>query len=523
MARATHVWTSTTAARRISTEREDPEALSNAITVVEAKPLAVVQLLRTTLRTLYCESKDGVFMRFQFFAQWFLFERNVWLMSHEWDCFFLHDRQDGDGTSLSTSTCTIPLWWTNETVWEKADDARCQVNGPCFLYLKPETILLLPFIPRKIFLRCWQDFYFCLFWDERCVFCQLLTFLENQGLESPNFPGRYNNSEKCVAVMPAFSAVTVTAFSTEQYFDVLFINQQSYSGTSRDIENKTFVIRPNSTNISWFPDSSGSRSGWQLCLDAPPACSDGFPVVPVAGEDCPSSIENLSSCETAAPGTLCIGDGTCHTRMDIDNCGQADVYRKMRSKSNVTTFPFDPIPVLVGSAPRPSRDDAGGGGGGYGYGDNLAPYSVEISSSSILESRRRFSRRRWTSAVIWNKIGENTCQVNDHCLESPHFPHDYPSESGCFAKLQEPFRLFEVTAFSTDPGDKLWIDGKPYSGTDAHSITNPLNQSFLLESAIMWPSQDAGKFFLWVLSRMFELLRVGKILSLPETFWTPFA
>ena len=181
-----------------------------------------------------------------------------------------------------------------------------------------------------------------------------MTFLENLGLESPNFPGRYNNSEKCVAVMPAFSAVTVTAFSTEWRYDFLIINQQRYSGTSRDIENKTFVIRPNSTNISWFPDAFDSLSGWQLCLDTPPACSDGFPVVPVAGEDCPSSVENLLSCETAALGALCIGDGTCHTRMDIDNCGQADIYRKMRPKSNGSTFPYDPIPVLVGSAPRPS-------------------------------------------------------------------------------------------------------------------------------------------------------------------------
>ena len=233
-----------------------------------------------------------------------------------------------------------------------------------------------------------RTFVFCLFWDERCVFCQLLTFLENLGLESPNFPGRYNNSGTCVAVMPAFSAVTVTAFSTEQYFDVLIINQQNYSGTSRDIENKTFVIRPNSTNISWFPDSSGSRSGWQLCLDPPPACSDGL-LVPVTGEDCPSSIENLSTCETAALGALCIGDGRCHTRMDIGNCGQADIYRKMRSKSNGSTFPYDPIPVLVGSAPRPSPAESR---------RRLSPEAARRRRTYTQEERRRWSgsgRRRW--------------------------------------------------------------------------------------------------------------------------------
>ena len=327
--------------------------------------------------------------------------------------------------------------------------------------------------------------------------------------------------------MPAFSAVTVTAFSTEWKFDFLIINQQSYSGTSRDIENKTFVIRPNSTNISWFPDNYGSRSGWQLCLDTPPACSDGF-LVPVTGEDCPSSIENLSSCETAALGALCIGDGACDTRMDIDNCGQADIYRKMKSKSNGSTFPYDPIPVLVGSAPRPSlaesrrriapsrrrrrrrRPFSGGEGERRRRPTPTAPPSspsppalgvldhigAASGGGASRPSRRRSSRRRWTSAVIWNKNGENACQVNGHCLESPNFPRNYPSYSGCFAKLQEPFRFFTVTAFSTEPDDILRIDGKSYSGRDADSMTNPVNQSFLLESQIMWPSQDAGKFFL---------------------------
>ena len=299
-----------------------------------------------------------------------------------------------------------------------------------------------------------------------------------------------------MAVMPAFSAVTVTAFSTEWAFDILIINQQRYSGTSRDIENKTFVIRPNSTNISWFPDSYGSRSGWQLCLDTPPACSDGL-LVPVTGEDCPSSIENLLSCEAAAPGALCIGDGTCHTRMDIDNCGQADIYKKMKSRSNGSTFPYDPIPVLVGSAPRPSLGTYEGGGEGTSMGDDAdAAWGGWEWAIGSRPSRRRSSRRRWTNAVIWNKNGENACQVNGHCLESPNFPRNYPSYSGCFAKLQEPFRFFTVTAFSTEPDDILRIDGKSYSGRDADSMTNPVNQSFLLESQIMWPSQDAGKFFL---------------------------
>ena len=137
--------------------------------------------------------------------------------------------------------------------------------------------------------------------------------------------------------LPPFSVILVMAFSTEKR-DMLVINGNAYSGDDDSMINRSFVIRPETDVISWVTDGSGSRSGWQLCLDTPPACSDGFPV-PVAGEDCPSSIENLSGCKTAALGALCIGDGKCHTRMDIDNCGQADIYRKMRPKSNGTTRP----------------------------------------------------------------------------------------------------------------------------------------------------------------------------------------
>jgi len=149
-------------------------------------------------------------------------------------------------------------------------------------------------------------------------------------LQSPNFPQEYGPYEGCLVKLPPYSVILVTAFSTEKR-DMLVINGNAYSGDDDSMINRSFVIRPETDVISWVTDGSGSRSGWQLCLDTPPACSDGFPV-PVTGKDCPSSIEKLSSCETAALGALCIGDGTCHTRVDIDNCGQADIYRKRRSR-----------------------------------------------------------------------------------------------------------------------------------------------------------------------------------------------
>ena len=131
--------------------------------------------------------------------------------------------------------------------------------------------------------------------------------------------------------LPPFSVILVMAFSTEKR-DMLVINGNAYSGDDDSMINRSFVIRPETDVISWVTDGSDSRSGWQLCLDTPPACSDGFPVPVARTEDCPSSVENLLGCETAALGALCIDDGTCHTRKDIDNCGQADIYRKRRSR-----------------------------------------------------------------------------------------------------------------------------------------------------------------------------------------------
>ena len=130
-------------------------------------------------------------------------------------------------------------------------------------------------------------------------------------LQSPNFPQNYGPYEGCLVRLPPFSVILVMAFSTEKR-DMLVINGNGYRGDDDSMINRSFVIRPETDVISWVTDGSGSRSGWQLCLDTPPACSDGL-LVPVTGEDCPSSIENLLSCEAAALGALCIGDGKCHT------------------------------------------------------------------------------------------------------------------------------------------------------------------------------------------------------------------
>ena len=88
-------------------------------------------------------------------------------------------------------------------------------------------------------------------------------------VESPHFPQPYGNRERCVLSLPQPSVVRVPIFSTEESFDVLRVNGVYYSGGS--LAGESLVVW---SNITWSSDSSVVGQGWQLCLDAPPYCSD---------------------------------------------------------------------------------------------------------------------------------------------------------------------------------------------------------------------------------------------------------
>ena len=92
--------------------------------------------------------------------------------------------------------------------------------------------------------------------------------------------------------------------------DKLTVNGKQFSGTS--LLGDSFNAW---TNITWRSDESVVERGWQFCL-VTLTCADGLPLIPVAVRDCPPGSAALPSCDEAAPGDLCEGDGKCGTRTD---------------------------------------------------------------------------------------------------------------------------------------------------------------------------------------------------------------
>lgn len=79
--------------------------------------------------------------------------------------------------------------------------------------------------------------------------------------ESPNFPDEYGLNERCTLSLPEGTSVTVTSFSTEDFYDRLTINGEKYSG-SQGLAGQSFVV---TSPIKWRSDESHTGPGWQIC------------------------------------------------------------------------------------------------------------------------------------------------------------------------------------------------------------------------------------------------------------------
>ncbi|CAE7241958.1 unnamed protein product, partial [Symbiodinium necroappetens] len=202
-------------------------------------------------------------------------------------------------------------------------------------------------------------------------------------LSSPNYPNAYGANEICVASLPDFSVVRVSAFTTETYKDFLTVNGKWYSGPQW-LGPKSFVLQ---SNLSWRSDDQHGYSGWELCVELP-SCSDGLELRPVSVLDCPPGTESLPNCHSAAPGELCEGDGTCGTRTDIDNCYDSSY-----------------------SHP-PARDV-------YVKSEGVVATSTTKTASTTLTTTSTVSTTTlaWKREGPWNHVGP--CAVRDGCALSP--------------------------------------------------------------------------------------------------------
>ena len=80
---------------------------------------------------------------------------------------------------------------------------------------------------------------------------------------SPNYLGDYSASDHCVICVEQGAALHRLEFLTEQDYDSLWVNGQSYSYTEGldGVEGEG--------HIEWTSDTQGTEKGWSICTDAP--------------------------------------------------------------------------------------------------------------------------------------------------------------------------------------------------------------------------------------------------------------
>ena len=234
-----------------------------------------------------------------------------------------------------------------------------------------------------------------------------------------------------------------------RYPSRLVINGAEYSGNI--LENQTFVLW---SHIAW----DGLDGHFQICMEAPPLCPDGFELTPVPVEECPAGAEVLSNCEEAEPGELCEGNGQCGTRTDINNCydsgytypASRDVYRKQnftRNESNATAS---------------------------------TPFTTTTTTCSFTE----ISLEEEQVDGLWHFQGP--CVVSGPCLSSPGYPGFYGENETCVASLP-PFTALTVKEFGTEKFyDQLTVNAVRYSGRGLRG------ESFVLWSSITWTSDESN-------------------------------
>ena len=130
-----------------------------------------------------------------------------------------------------------------------------------------------------------------------------------------------------------FGGADVTFMSGKKWHEHgwLVINGQHFSsGGERALDGKSFSM---SNGLIEWDDMIGT---WEVCL-APLSCTGGA-LIPLHPRECPRPTElmGLRACNSASVGDLCEGDGECGTDVNLDNCLEMDVYRKLATTATTT-------------------------------------------------------------------------------------------------------------------------------------------------------------------------------------------
>ena len=102
--------------------------------------------------------------------------------------------------------------------------------------------------------------------------------VEYDCISSANYPGDYSASDHCVICVEQSTELHLLVFITEQDFDLLWVNGQSYSYT----EGPDGVEAEG--QIGWTSDTQKTEKGWSICTDAPtPSPTSSISVVGMCG------------------------------------------------------------------------------------------------------------------------------------------------------------------------------------------------------------------------------------------------
>jgi hypothetical protein len=80
-------------------------------------------------------------------------------------------------------------------------------------------------------------------------------------VRSGNYPSGYSNDEYCEITVrdPDGVYLSPTTFQTESSYDILWVNDVAYSGTSF---TETILV---TDTIVWSSDFSTGNTGWEIC------------------------------------------------------------------------------------------------------------------------------------------------------------------------------------------------------------------------------------------------------------------
>ncbi|CAJ1379694.1 unnamed protein product [Effrenium voratum] len=277
-------------------------------------------------------------------------------------------------------------------------------------------------------------------------------------LQSPGYPGPYPAGSVCkVLVQNIAKQIAVSAFSTEEGWDVLTVNGHQYSGT----DGPEGVVPQG--QVIWEADESANDLGWKLCLveviDSPWNVSEGLCIM-----DADGCIQSPGYPEEYASDQSCI--------IEVSDSNT----RSISSPNFATEELFD---VLIVNGIEYS--------GSHGPNGIVPQGTIRWSSDSTEQSSG------WmiclveaaSSQAAWN-VSSGSCTIDANCVQSPGYPAEYVGDQTCKIEVADDnVKEMSVIHFSTEfNSDILIVNDANYSGTSGPQGQVPHGTIWWLSDAV---------------------------------------